>query len=234
MKLKAHQGSVILKILPILLIAGSLIASHADGKPRDKDRWDSKYDQETYIFGRTPVAFLKNNVHLLPKGKALDLAMGEGRNGVFLATQGFAVEGWDISEVGLKKAHQLAEAHGVQIQTRVVDLETAQFEKNAYDVILIMYYMQRDLFPRIMEALKPGGMAVIETYNTDYLKYARFNKKYLLEPNELLEHFKDFKIIRYQAYDDGKEAYSSIIVQKQARPTGEAPGLKEAHSHGAQ
>jgi len=234
MKLKAHPGCAILKILPILFLAGSLITSLAYGKPRDKDRWDSKYDQEAYIFGKTPVAFLKNNVHLLPKGKVLDIAMGEGRNGVFLATQGFAVEGWDISEVGLKKAHQLAAEHGVKIETRVVDIETAQLEKNSYDVILIMYYMQRDLFAKIMDALKPGGMAMIETYNTDYLKYARFNKKYLLEPNELLDHFKDFKIIRYQAYDDGKEAYSSIIVQNWAGPAGEAPGLKGPHSHGAQ
>ena len=57
-------------------------------------------------------------------------------------------------------------------------------------------------------------MALIETYNIDYLRYANFSRKYLLEPNELLEIFKDFKIIRYQAYDDGKEAYSSIIAQK--------------------
>ena len=214
MKLKAYQGYTILKILPVLVMASLLIAALAYAKPRDKARWDSKYEAETYIFGKKPVAFLKNNSHLLPQGKALDIAMGEGRNGVFLATQGFEVMGWDISEVGLNKAHKLAEAHGVKIETRVVDLETAQFENNSYDVILLMYYMQRDLFPKIMAALKPGGMAVIETYNTDYLKYARFNKKYLLEPNELLEHFKDFKIIRYQAYDDGKEAYSSIIVQK--------------------
>jgi hypothetical protein len=64
------------------------------------------------------------------------------------------------------------------------------------------------------ESLKPGGMALVETYNIDYLRYARFSRKYLLENNELLKIFKDFKIIRYQAYDDGKEAYSSIIVQK--------------------
>jgi len=55
---------------------------------------------------------------------------------------------------------------------------------------------------------------VIDTYNVDYLKYRDFRRKWLLETNELLEHFKDFKIIRYQAYDDGKEAYSSIIAQK--------------------
>ena len=74
--------------------------------------------------------------------------------------------------------------------------------------------MQRDLFDQIKGSLKPGGMALIETFNTDYLKYSRFKKKYLLKHNELLEIFKDFKVIRYQAYDDGKEAFSSIIAQK--------------------
>ena len=57
-------------------------------------------------------------------------------------------------------------------------------------------------------------MAVIQTYNTDYLKYASFNTKYLLDVNELLEIFKGYKIIRYEMYDDGEEAYSSIIAQK--------------------
>ena len=96
----------------------------------------------------------------------------------------------------------------------MVDLENYQLEKNSYDVILCTYYMQRNLFDQIKDSLRPGGMAVIETFNTDYLKYSRFQKKYLLKHNELLEIFQDFKIIRYQAYDDGKEAFSSIIAQK--------------------
>jgi len=96
----------------------------------------------------------------------------------------------------------------------VVDLENHQLEKNAYDVILLMYYMQRDLWPQINDALKPGGMAIIETYNIDHLKHQKFNPKWLLKTNELLEAFKDMKIIRYQAYEDNDQAYSSIIVQK--------------------
>ncbi|MCF8721475.1 class I SAM-dependent methyltransferase [Nitrospina gracilis] len=183
-------------------------------KSQDQERWNKKYEVDVFLFGKEPVPFLKNNAGLLPKGKALDIAMGEGRNGVFLATQGFDVEGWDISPVGLKKAHHLAKEHNVSIQTKVVDLESAELPKNEYDVILMMYYMQRNLFPQIKEALKPGGMAVIETYNVDYLKYQDFRPQWALKTNELLEAFKDFKIIRYQAYDDGKEAYSSIIAQK--------------------
>ena len=186
----------------------------ASAAPKDQSRWDKYYDIEEFLFGTEPIRFLKENINLLPKGKALDLAMGEGRNGVYLATQGFDVLGLDISPLGLNKAHKLAEQHNVKIETQVVDLEGYQLEKNAYDLILGTYYMQRDLFDRAKEALKPGGMILIETYNIDYLRYASFSKKYLLEHNELLKIFKEFKIIRYQAYDDGKEAYSSIIAQK--------------------
>ena len=200
-----------LAMLAVIFFAGT---SLLDAKPRDKERWDKKYGTEAYIFGKEPVPFLKQNVHLLPKGKALDIAIGEGRNGVFLATRGFEVVGLDISEKGLAKAHQLAKQNGVTLETRVVDLENHQLKKNTYDVILLMYYMQRNLWPQINDALKPGGMAIIETYNIDHLKHQKFNPKWLLKTNELIEAFKHMKIIRYQAYEDNDQAYSSIIVQK--------------------
>lgn len=180
----------------------------------DQTRWDKYYNIEEFLYGTEPIPFLKENISLLPKNKALDLAMGEGRNGVYLATQGFDVLGLDISPIGLNKAQQLAKHFNTTIQTRVVDLENYQLEKNSYDVIICTYYLQRDLFNQIKASLKPGGMVLIETFNSDYLKYSRFPKKYLLKHNELLEIFKDFKVIRYQMYDDGKEAFSSIIAQK--------------------
>jgi len=201
---------------PLIWILVLLLFIPVQGIAREKDktRWDGKYDTETYIFGKKPIPFLVENLHLLPRGKTLDIAMGEGRNGVYLATEGFDVLGLDISETGLQKAHRLAKAQNTKIETRVVDLENYTLEKNAYDLIICTYYMQRDLFPQFMEALKPGGMALVETYNMDYLKYARFNPKWLLKTNELLEIFKDYKVIRYQAVDDGNAAYSSILVQK--------------------
>ena len=191
------------------------VPSLVTASPKDKDRWDEKYATDRYVFGKEPIPFLKEHIHLLPKGKVLDIARGEGRNGVFLATQGFQVTGIDISQAGLAKARRLAEAHHVSIETRVVDLEGITLEQNTYDVIVMSYYMQRDLFPQIKAALKPGGMAVVETYNVGHLKYRpTFTRKYLLAPNELLHHFKDCTIIRYQAYDEAEESYSSILVQK--------------------
>ena len=204
-----HKRIATLTALFLLVSSWSVFAH-----PKDKDRWDNKYSIEGYLFGEKPVPFLVENVHLLPKGKVLDIAMGEGRNGVYLATQGFEVIGLDISAKGLMKAHRLAEKNNVTIETRVVDLESFTLETNTYDVILCTYYMQRDLFKQFESALKPVGMIVVETYNIDYLKYARFSRKWALDTNELLDIFKGMRVIRYQDYDNGKEAYSSIIALK--------------------
>ena len=199
----------------LVLLISLTLSADSNAASRDKERWNSKYSTEKYLFGKRPIAFLQEHVALLPKGTALDIAMGEGRNGVFLATKGYEVTGVDISEKGLEKARRLAADHGVAISTKVVDLESYQLEKNAYDVILCTYYLQRDLFPQIKSGVKPGGMVVIETYTMGHRKYRpRFRKEYLLHDNELLDIFRDFKIIRYQNVDDGKAAYESILAQK--------------------
>ena len=210
--MKIFQQPKYLAVLTVLFFTCSVSSLLA--KPKDKDRWNSKYETEVYLFGEKPIPFLANNVHLLPKGKVLDIAMGEGRNGVYLATQGFEVLGLDISEKGLEKAHNLAKKNKVTIETKVVDLESFTLEPNSYDVILCTYYMQKDLFKQFQSALKPGGMIVVETYNVDYLKYVQFSREWALGTNEMLDIFKDLRVIRYQDYDDGKEAYSSIIAQK--------------------
>ena len=206
-----------IKFLKALFVLGLFVfmcASTADSKPKDKDRWNKKYDTEEYLFGEKPIPFLVDNIHILKKGKALDVAMGEGRNGVYLATQGFDVTGLDISEKGLEKAHALAAKNNVKIKTQVVDLETVEFEPDSYDLIICTYYMNRGLFKKFYDALKPEGMVLVETYNIDYLKYREFNAKWALNTNELLDIFKGMRIHRYRDYDDAREAYSSIIAQK--------------------
>ena len=210
--MKIFQQSKYLAVLTVFFFTCSVNSLLA--KPKDKDRWNSKYETEVYLFGEKPIPFLVDNVHLLRRGKVLDIAMGEGRNGVYLATQGFEVLGLDISEKGLEKAHNLAKKNKVTIATKVVDLESFTLEPNSYDVILCTYYMQKDLFKQFQSALKPGGMIVVETYNVDYLKYVQFSREWALDTNEMLDIFKGLRVIRYQDYDDGKEAYSSIIAQK--------------------
>jgi len=202
--------------LTLLFLMSILFLPHPiDAAEHDQIRWDKKYATKQYLFGREAIPFLQNYVGLLPKGSALDLAMGEGRNGVFLATQGFQVTGVDISKEGLKKAETLAAHQGTTITTVVADLETYNIAPDTFDVIICTYYLQRDLFPKIAAALKPGGMALIETYTMDHLQYrSRFNTAYLLEPNELLSLLPGLRVVRYQEVDTGQAAYASILAQK--------------------
>ena len=116
---------------------------------QDKIFWDKKYETESYIFGKEPVEFLKEHIDILPRGKAFDIAMGEGRNAVFLAKNGFDVDGCDISETAIKKAQELAKENSVNINAFVADLETYKLPKDTYDVIVCFYYLQRSLIPQI-------------------------------------------------------------------------------------
>jgi SAM-dependent methyltransferase len=210
----------VLGLLGPFALAGFMAIDSTWGAEADKERWNKKYETENYLFGRDPIPFLKDHVDLLPKGAALDLAMGEGRNGVFLATKGFQVTGVDISEAGFKKARDLASEKGVKLTTVVADLEQYTIPPNSYDVIICTYFLQRDLFPKITAALKPGGVALIETYTVDHLQYRpQFNRTFLLERNELLTLLPGLRVLRYQEVDTGDAAFASILAQKPLQAT---------------
>jgi len=166
-----------------------------------------------------PSSFLKDNLHLLPRGRALDVAMGYGRNAVFLAGAGFQVEGVDISPEAVDGALKAAREAGVHLTARVVDLESGQesIPRGAYDVILCFNYLHRPLIPAIREGLRPGGMVVYETFIVDQ---ARFGKPssldHLLEHNELLRLFRDFRCLRYHEGLKGTHrAVAGIIAEKE-------------------
>jgi SAM-dependent methyltransferase len=200
-------------LVGFLSLFGYVAVANSDEK--DREKWDARYAGDEFALGKSPVGFLRDNVDLLPTGKALDLAMGEGRNGVFLATKGFQVLGLDISEVGLRKAHRLAAELNTEIKTETVDLDQVELPASEFDVVLMTYYLQRDLFPQIKRALKPGGVVVVETYHEGHLKQRpTFPKEYLLDKHELLEVFGDFEILVYQHRDDGRLAVASIVARK--------------------
>ncbi len=150
--------------------------------------------------GGAPSAFLVENIDLLPKGCALDVAMGRGRNAVYLAGRGFEVEGVDISAEALEAAKALARQSGVRLTARLKDLEKDVFiEKDAYDLIICFNYLYRPLMPALKAALRTGGMLVYETYIVDQAQFGRpRNPKHLLEHNELLNLFRDFRCLRYR------------------------------------
>ena len=197
----------------VVNVTSALFASE-----QDRLFWNKRYDTETYILGKEPVEFLKEHINILPGGKALDIAMGEGRNAVFLAKNGFEVDGCDVSEIAVKKTLGLAKENNVRVNAFVADLEIYKLPKDAYDVVACFYYLQRSLIPQIKEALKPGGMVIYETYTIENWERGfegPKNEDYLLKTNELLDLFKDLTIIYYRELVlDDKKAVASLIARK--------------------
>lgn len=187
----------------------------------DQKRWDKRFGRKELAFGKEPNPFLKKYIGLLPRGKALDMAAGEGRNAVFLAQNGFEVDALDISEKGLKKAQKIAQGRGVKINTFLVDLDQYQIEKERYDLIANFYFLKRRLIPRIRKGLKKGGKVIFETYLLEHRKLGTGGPKqakYFLKPNELLRLFKNFRILFYREgiFREGgrKKAVASLIAEK--------------------
>jgi tellurite methyltransferase len=165
-----------------------------------------------------PSEFLVEVAGLLPRGRALDVAMGSGQNAVYLATLGFKVEGVDnYSRKAIEKALSLAREKGVCIKTRVEDLEKIPyFEEGAYDLVICFNYLQRSLIPQMKKWVKPGGMLVYETFIVDQARFGKpRNPDYLLRHNELLHVFRNFRVLRYrEGILGGKKAIASILAQK--------------------
>ena len=164
-----------------------------------------------------PASFLVENVDLLPKGLVLDVAMGSGRNAIYLARLGFNVRGVDISSESVSRALQSAKESGLEIQAEVADLERDyRIGPDVYDVIICFNYLQRSLIPRIKDGLKKGGVVVYETYTVEQAKFGRpRNPDFLLRPNELLDMFRDFRVWRYrEGLFEGRKAIASLIAQK--------------------
>lgn len=187
----------------------------------DQKRWDERFGKKEFALGKEPNPFLKKHIRLLPKGKALDIATGEGRNAVFLAQNGFEVDAVDISEKGLKKAQKFAGEKGVDINTFLVDLDQYQIEKERYDLIVNFYFLKRRLIPRMKKGLKKGGKVIFETYLLEHRKLGTGGPKqtkFFLKPNELLRLFKDFGTLFYREgiFREGgkRKAVASIIAQK--------------------
>jgi 2-polyprenyl-3-methyl-5-hydroxy-6-metoxy-1,4-benzoquinol methylase len=187
----------------------------------DQKRWDKRFGQRGFALGREPNPFLRKHIRLLTKGKALDIAAGEGRNAVFLAQQGFEVDAVDISEKGLKKAQELAREKGVKINTSLIDLDQYPVGREHYDLIADFYFLKRRLIPRIKKGLKKGGRVIFETYLLEHRALGTGGPKqakYFLKPNELIKLFRDFRILFYREgiFREGgrKKAVASMIAEK--------------------
>ncbi len=163
-----------------------------------------------------PAQFLAENIDLLPRGRVLDVAMGYGRNAIYLARMGFHVAGVDISAGAVSSAIGSANQAGTIIDAHVGDLEKDyRIQTGVYDVIICFDYLQRSLIPQIKAGVRKGGMVVYETFIVDQALFGRpKNPDHLLRHNELLDMFRDFRCLRYREGQIGGKAIAGIVAEK--------------------
>ncbi|WP_273134093.1 MULTISPECIES: SAM-dependent methyltransferase [Gammaproteobacteria] len=160
----------------MLYLNFSLLDGYTTTSEMEQFMWDERYKSEVYAYGTEPNDFLIEVCAKLPRGDVLCLAEGEGRNAVWLASQGFAVTAVDSSGVGLEKAHKLANERGVKINTVKADLADFEIGVQRWDVIVSIFChlppaLRRDVHQRCVSGLRAGGMMLLEAYTPDQLNY---------------------------------------------------------------
>jgi SAM-dependent methyltransferase len=176
----------------------------------NRGRWNLKHREAEYL--GEPASFLVEcRPHLAP-GRALDLACGLGANAIYLAEQGFAVEAFDWSFEGLRKLTARARDKRLGIGAVACDVTNYPLPRERYDVVLSIRFLDRSLWPSMIEALRPGGALVIETFNRRYRqRRPDFPEKYCLEEGELLTAFAaTLRVARYQELP--REPHASLLA----------------------
>ena len=140
--------------------------------------WDDRYSIDNYLFGQKPAqALLRNEKYLVPKGKTLLIADGEGRNSVYLAKRGFKVTSSDNSVVAQEKAKTLADSHGVKVYFKLEDFFDIDWSKEQYDNIVGICFqfippeLIEEVFKGFRSATKKGGTILIHGYTPKQIKY---------------------------------------------------------------
>jgi SAM-dependent methyltransferase len=186
-------------------------------------RWNQRYTEKGLTpFPDRPSEWLAENRGLLagPAGRrALDIACGDGRNSVYLAGLGFAVDAVDVSDVAIAALQAAAGERGLPVDARRMDLEIEPLPVGRYDVVVQISYLQRDLFGALERALRPGGLLVVETVSRAHVEELgkRFDPRFVLDEGELLHAFPDL-LVRH---------YREGVTERSGRPRGVASLVAE-------
>jgi SAM-dependent methyltransferase len=170
----------------------------AQGRRLEVERWNKILTSDQPTFNAKPNAFLVEMLRGRQPGKALDVGMGQGRNAIWLAKQGWDVTGFDPAERAVALARQTAGKLGVRITTEVTGSENFDFGENRWDVIVLSYVGVRELRDVVPPSLRPGGIVVVEAFHRDAAKGRSIGGGVVFDPGELPLLFKTLRVVRYQ------------------------------------
>jgi predicted O-methyltransferase YrrM len=165
------------------------------------ESWDRAYLEAVPSFTPEPNVFLVEVVKGLQPGSALDVGMGQGRNAVFLARQGWKVTGFDVSEVGVRQAKEQAAKSGVALTALVQSSDEFNWGTAQWDLIVLTYFPQlRRSMPKVIESLKPGGVVLVEAFHADAAvdRPPGPGRGVTFQANELPQLVAPLRVVRYE------------------------------------
>ena len=165
----------------------------------DAEKWNARYREGSHLRAE-PVRVLKEYSHLLPaSGTALDLACGTGANALFLAQHGLETWAWDISREAIEQLQRSAARLDFKLHTEVRDVVRQPPDADAFDVVVVSHFLDRDLMPPVLRALRQNGLLYYQTFTKERVDDSGpGNEAYRLGKNELLELCRGLHIVMYR------------------------------------
>ncbi|CEG26493.1 class I SAM-dependent methyltransferase [Bacillus sp. B-jedd] len=184
-----------------------------------EEKWEKKHKERLKTLKEpAPNVRLKNLAPYFNGGSALDLACGLGGNSLFLAEQGYTVEAVDLSVTAVNYVADQAEKLGLKVDASVQDLADFSglpFAKNSFDLIVISYYLDQQLFTYTKDLMKEGGYYFIETYfDSPNIRDRKVSGKFMLRPQELLDEFRAWQVLYFE--ENELEGRQTIFCRKDA------------------
>ncbi|MFT4884178.1 MAG: SAM-dependent methyltransferase [Natronomonas sp.] len=186
----------------------------------DRQRWDDRYRDADFELPADPSPVLVEHVGDFPSGRALDVATGTGRNALFLAEGGFAVDAIDVSRVALDEARQRAHERSLSANWIQTDFDAHCFPPNRYAVVAVALFDARDRLDDLKDALRPGGVLVYDHHLRTPGPYDHGpSDRYRFAPGELRAACEDMTILHYAERPgeraDGERATVELVARKE-------------------
>jgi len=170
----------------------------AIGDRAEIERWNRILTAPTPSFNTEPNAFLVAVTKGLKPGRSLDVGMGQGRNTIYLAQQGWDSNGFDPADRAVAAAQEQARKLGVKITTTVARAEDFDWGLNKWDLIVLSYVGAREFVASVTKSLRPGGMVMVEGFHRDATKAQPIGGSVVFDTNELPKIFTGFRVVRYE------------------------------------
>jgi 2-polyprenyl-3-methyl-5-hydroxy-6-metoxy-1,4-benzoquinol methylase len=170
----------------------------AESRRLEVERWNRILTAEKPAFNTNPNEFLVQMVQGRRSGAALDVGMGQGRNAIWLAQQGWDVTGFDPAEKAVAVAQQTARKLRLAIKTEIKGMEDFEFGERRWDLILLSYVGGREMTAALQRALKPGGILVIEGFHRDATRDRPIGGSVVFDTGELPKLYPELRVIRYE------------------------------------